>query len=160
MGVYHGQTRVEFSLHPGCVANGIQTTSPACKGRVMHLSCAVLTGSDVHKQRSTSRPRDRKRFCAFLVSCGLLVAAPRPCGAQKPPASFDQPMQMSPDSQAKQARAVESGARTTIDAAHIYVLPELIDLAERGNPSTKAAWAQTRAQAAQLGSLEAIFTPR
>ncbi len=39
------------------------------------------------------------------------------------------------------------------------MLPELIDLAERGNPSTKAAWAQARAQAAQLGVARSDLYP-
>ena len=60
-------------------------------------------------------------------------------------------MQVPASSQARQARVVEQDARTTIDPAHVYVLPELVDLAERHNPSTRAAWAQARAQAAALG---------
>ncbi len=89
----------------------------------------------------------------------LLVWAPKLGGAQKPPASFDQPLPILPDSQAKQARAVEADAHTTIDAGHIYVLPELIDLAERHNPATRAAWAQARAQAAQLGVARSDLYP-
>ncbi len=71
--------------------------------------------------------------------------------AQKAPPSFDRPFQQPAVAAARQARAAEQDPRTKIDPAHVYVLPELIDLAELHNPSTRAAWAQARAQAAQLG---------
>ena len=68
-------------------------------------------------------------------------------------------MRMPAGTEARQARAVEADPRTAIDPAHVYVLPELIDLAERHNPSTRAAWAQARAQAAQLGIARSDLFP-
>ncbi len=66
---------------------------------------------------------------------------------------------MSAGSQARQMRAVEQDARTAIDPAHVYVLAELVDVAERHNPSTRAAWAQARAQAAALGIAKSDLYP-
>ncbi len=90
---------------------------------------------------------------------GLLSWVGTPCGAQRAPAQFDRPLQLPAGSQARQARAVEGDARTAIDPLHVYVLPELIDLAEEHNPSTRAAWAQARAQAAQLGIARSDLFP-
>ena len=66
---------------------------------------------------------------------------------------------MPPGWQAKQARAAEADARTAVDPAHVYALPELVDLAERHNPSTRAAWAEARAQAAALGIAKGDLYP-
>ena len=90
---------------------------------------------------------------------GLLSWVGTPCGAQRAPAQFDRPLQLPAGSKARQARAVEGDARTAIDPLHVYVLPELIDLAEEHNPSTRAAWAQARAQAAQLGIARSDLFP-
>lgn len=45
------------------------------------------------------------------------------------------------------------------DAARVYDLPALIDLAERSNPDTRRAWEQARAAAARLGRTESAYLP-
>jgi outer membrane protein TolC len=47
----------------------------------------------------------------------------------------------------------------TLDATHEYSLVELIDVAQRANPDTRAAWEQARAAAARLGIAEAVYLP-
>jgi outer membrane protein TolC len=46
-----------------------------------------------------------------------------------------------------------------IDASHVYTLPELIDLAQRNNPTTLIAWEQARQAALGVGLVEATFLP-
>ena len=41
-------------------------------------------------------------------------------------------------------------AHTSVDPGHTYSLPDLIDVAERHNPTTRAAWENARATAARL----------
>jgi outer membrane protein TolC len=51
-------------------------------------------------------------------------------------------------------------AEVAIDAAHAYSLPELIDLAQRNNPSTRIAWEQARQAAFAVGLVEATYLPQ
>jgi outer membrane protein TolC len=46
-----------------------------------------------------------------------------------------------------------------IEAAHVYTLPELIDLAQRSNPTTRIAWEQARQAALAVGLVEATYLP-
>src|ERR1700721_4339785 len=43
------------------------------------------------------------------------------------------------------------GNEMKLDPAHIYTLPELIDLAEQNNPAAREAWAFAKGRATQLG---------
>lgn len=47
----------------------------------------------------------------------------------------------------------------TIDAHHIYDLPELIDIAQRHNASTRIAWGRARQAASAVGLVEATYLP-
>jgi outer membrane protein TolC len=47
-----------------------------------------------------------------------------------------------------------------IEASHAYSLPELIDLAQRTNPSTRIAWEQARQAAFGVGLVEATYLPQ
>lgn len=47
-----------------------------------------------------------------------------------------------------------------IDASHAYTLPELIDLAQRSNPTTRIAWEQARQAAFAVGLVEATYLPQ
>ena len=49
--------------------------------------------------------------------------------------------------------------RPTIDRKHTHSLPELIDIAERTNPSTRAAWERARQAALGVGMAEAAYLP-
>ena len=46
-----------------------------------------------------------------------------------------------------------------VDAAKVYTLAELIDLAQQHNPQTRVAWEQAKARAASLGIARASFYP-
>lgn len=46
-----------------------------------------------------------------------------------------------------------------INEAHVYQLPELIDMAQMNNPDTRIAWQQARQAALALGMAEAAFLP-
>jgi outer membrane protein TolC len=46
-----------------------------------------------------------------------------------------------------------------VDASTIYDLPALIDLAQRSNPDTRAAWEEARAAAAKVGVAEGAYLP-
>jgi len=47
-----------------------------------------------------------------------------------------------------------------IDASRVYSLPELIDLAQRNNPTTRIAWEQARQAAFAVGLVEATYLPQ
>jgi outer membrane protein len=57
------------------------------------------------------------------------------------------------------AHAIPMGAVTPLDAAHIYSLAELIDLAERNNPRTRIAWERARQRADELGIAKSSYYP-
>lgn len=46
-----------------------------------------------------------------------------------------------------------------IDLARTYTLPELIDIAQRNNPDTRAAWERARQAALAVGMVEATYLP-
>lgn len=69
--------------------------------------------------------------------------------AQHAPSKSSQPWVPSPAEAAAQKKDT-GAARTQIDPAHRYTLPELVDLAEEHNPSTRAAWQAAKARAGQL----------
>src|SRR5580658_5150350 len=54
-------------------------------------------------------------------------------------------------------RAVSESLMRAPIAPHTYDLPALIDLAERSNPDTRAAWEAARAAAAAVGLLKAAI---
>jgi outer membrane protein len=57
------------------------------------------------------------------------------------------------------AHAVPMDAVVQLDAAHIYSLAELIDLAERNNPQTRIAWERARQSAEELGIAKSSYYP-
>ena len=50
-------------------------------------------------------------------------------------------------------------ATPTIDPKHDYSLPELVDIAQRTNPITRAAWQRARQAAIAIGMTEAVYLP-
>ncbi len=59
----------------------------------------------------------------------------------------------------EQREAAEQDRRTHIEAEHPYTLSELVDLAERHNPATRAAWENARAAAERLGIARSDLLP-
>ena len=79
--------------------------------------------------------------------------------AQKPPATSDHPWEPSARTASEQSSAAALDARTQVDSNHTYTLPELIDLAEKHNPSTRAAWENARSAAGQVGVARSDLLP-
>ncbi len=55
--------------------------------------------------------------------------------------------------------AARPEAKYEIDAAKLYTLAELIDLAQQHNPETRVTWEQAKARAAAIGIARAAFLP-
>jgi outer membrane protein TolC len=55
--------------------------------------------------------------------------------------------------------AVELPPPADIDANHVYALAELIDIAQRRNPTTRVAWEQARQAAIKVGVAQATYLP-
>ena len=88
--------------------------------------------------------------CVLLMSLSLLAqqAAPAPDYPWVPPTKFS----------LEQGR-VSRQAATVVDPSHTYALPDLVDLAEKHNPTTRAAWENARATAARLGIARSELLP-
>lgn len=57
------------------------------------------------------------------------------------------------------AHATPSPVVAALDPARVYSLAELIDIAERNNPSTQIAWERARQSAEQLGVAKSAYYP-
>ena len=100
------------------------------------------------------RHRTPSGAIAIAVATGLLLIHPALAQA---PASPDRPW---PIPESASARAAQLGDHATTVPKKQYDLPELIDLAERTNPQTRAAWETARAAAAAQGLVESQFLPQ
>src|SRR6516164_4151594 len=103
--------------------------------------------------------------CALLGSCNDT--------RDLAPASPDTPWQFEPSKELQTAPApAASGGRrfvvpentavqlpssADIDPNHVYSLVELIDIAQRRNPSTRVAWEQARQAAINVGIARAAY---
>jgi outer membrane protein len=101
-----------------------------------------------------ARHRTPAGAIAIAVATGLLLIHPALAQA---PASPDRPW---PIPESASARAAQLGDHATTVPKKQYDLPELIDLAERTNPQTRAAWETARAAAAAQGLVESQFLPQ
>jgi len=88
---------------------------------------------------------------------GLLLVAPPAFGQSAPPAP-NRPWIPTGDERPILAEPWRDSA-FRFDAAKIYSLAELIDLAQRHNPDTRVAWERARAQAAALGVARSELYP-
>jgi outer membrane protein len=101
--------------------------------------------------RHRARPRPRA-----LIALGSL-ALPALCAGQAPPTP-EHPWEI-PESAIQRATALASQQKTA-PSGRPYDLAQLIDLAERTNPETRAAWEEARAAAAGIGLAEAAYLPQ
>jgi outer membrane protein len=104
--------------------------------------------------RAQERRGTHRAATAIAVATGLLLI--RPALAQSPP-SPDRPW---PIPESASARAAQLGDHTAPVPKKQYGLAELIDLGERTNPQTRAAWETARAAAAAEGLVESQFLPQ
>src|SRR3984885_14145240 len=103
--------------------------------------------------------KSRVRAGRLLVFAGAMLCALRCAPGQLILGEAEKPFQPSSGFASKQREAAEQDPRTRIEADHPYTLSELVDLAERHNPSTRAAWENTRAAAARLGIARSDLLP-
>jgi outer membrane protein TolC len=97
------------------------------------------------------------RFHAQLVLLlGLLVTG-GVVRAQKAPASPDKPWDVTPGRQT--AAPPRSAPAFAPDPSKIYTLSELVNLAEENNPTTRVAWENAVARAADLGIAKSTLYP-
>lgn len=98
--------------------------------------------------RSNSRTVLPGLVVASLLSAAVLAQAP---------SSPDRPWPIPADAG---ARALLPENRQAVDLRKQYDLPALIDLAQRSNPNTRAAWEAAREAAAQVGLVESSYLPQ
>jgi len=78
--------------------------------------------------------------------------------AQKAPPAPNHPWDASAATQALKP-PVRSAPAPVLDAAKIYTLSELVNLAEQNNPETRVAWENAKARAADLGIAKSTLYP-
>jgi outer membrane protein len=103
--------------------------------------------------------KSRVRAGRLLVFAGAMLCALKCAQGQVTLSEAEKPWQPPSGFASKQREAAELDRRTTIEADHAYTISELVDLAERYNPSTRAAWQNARAAAARLGIARSDLLP-
>jgi outer membrane protein len=89
----------------------------------------------------------------------MMVPAASYCFAQSVPDSPDRVWHSKAEQSLDRELAARPEAKYDIDAAKVYTLAELIDLAQRHNPETRVTWEQAKARAASVGIARAAFLP-
>ena len=79
--------------------------------------------------------------------------------AQSAPSASDKVWHSKAEQSLDRELAAHPETKYAIDAAKVYTLAELIDLAQQHNPETRVAWEQAKARAASLGIARASFYP-
>jgi len=79
--------------------------------------------------------------------------------AQSAPPAPDKVWHSKAESGLDHALAARPEAKYDIDAAKVYTLAELIDLAEQHNPETRVAWQEAKARAESVGIAKSAFYP-
>jgi outer membrane protein len=97
------------------------------------------------------------RLLVLLVAAFLLPSGARLTSAQRAPAAPNHPWEVTPGLQPGAPK--RSTPALAPDPAKIYILPELIDLAEQNNPETNIAWENAKARAADLGIAKSTLYP-
>src|ERR1700685_1768462 len=103
--------------------------------------------------------KSRVRAGRLLVFAGAILCALRCAQGQLISGDAEKPWQPPSSFASKQREAAEQDRRTHIEADHPSTLSELVDLAERHNPSTRAAGENARAAAARLGIARSDLLP-
>jgi outer membrane protein TolC len=100
-----------------------------------------------------------------LAQMPLFLAIAVATARNEPPPSPDRPW--SPPNLPKyegelagqRFRTLEGGSNISINPRKVYGLADLIDIAERTNPETRAAWERARQAAAAVGLSESAYYP-
>lgn len=98
-----------------------------------------------------------KTLCRFLAVTSFLLTAPAALATEdgEPVPSATARFEVTPDPDLPYHHS-----DVNIDPNHAYTLPELIDLAQRANPTTRIAWEQAKQAAAAHGLVEATYLPQ
>src|ERR1700760_4568357 len=97
--------------------------------------------------------RFHKRLVAVI---GVAISLPLAFG-QKAPATPDKPWQAAAGEMP--GAPPRSVAAFVPDAAKVYSLAELVNVAEHNNPETRVAWENAKARAADLGVSKSSLYP-
>ena len=97
----------------------------------------------------------RRSECLWSVLCAVTAALSSAQAAAQAPATPDKPWPIPPYA----ARATQFDVRG-LEAKKRYGLVDLIDLAQRNNPQTRAAWEAAREAAAAEGLVESSYLPQ
>ena len=89
----------------------------------------------------------------------LVVMMPPLARPQNVPVSPEKPWHSKNEAEFTQDVSAYSKRRFSLDVNHIYTLAELVDLAEKHNPETKAAWENALEQADALGVARSELFP-
>jgi len=100
-------------------------------------------------------PQPRRTECLWSVLCAVTAALSSAQAAAQAPATADKPWPIPPYA----ARAAQFDVRG-LEPRKRYGLVELIDLAQRNNPQTRAAWEAAREAAAAEGLVESSYLPQ
>jgi outer membrane protein len=100
-------------------------------------------------------PQRSRTDCLWSVLCAVTAALASAQAAAQAPAAPDKPWPIPP----YVARAAQFDVRG-LEAKKRYGLVDLIDLAQRNNPQTRAAWEAARGAAAAEGLVESSYLPQ
>lgn len=100
------------------------------------------------------------RFETIQRVATLVCALTVPLCAQQAPPAPDRAWPVSGDARFQaQVAQTPALARPALDSSHLYTLPELVDIAEKNNPVTRAVWEQAKQRAAAAGIARSALFP-
>jgi outer membrane protein TolC len=108
---------------------------------------AAITAKTIEAMRNLS-----KKLCLAVLLVSRAIA-------QNAPVSWNRPWHSSDEQNIARDAMTEQMRGFDLDAAKLYSLTELIDLAESHNPETRVAWERARAQAASFGVARSELYP-
>ncbi|MGA7244372.1 MAG: TolC family protein [Terracidiphilus sp.] len=94
-----------------------------------------------------------------MIVPSLILLCPAPVRAQAAPPSPDRVFHSKSERDLAQELAAHHNAANPIDAAKVYTLADLIDIAQSQNPETRVAWEEAKARAGALGVARGTLFP-
>lgn len=108
----------------------------------------------------TFLPRAMCRFQTIHRVATLVCTSILPLCAQQAPPSPDRAWPVPQDASFQsEVTQIPATARPSVDVSHTYTLPELVDIAEKNNPETRAVWEQAKQRAAAAGIARSALFP-
>ena len=121
-------------------------------------SCNSAPRSELLVGRGVAKLRRTRTWLLGSVGASVLLIR-SVAWAQSAPLSGDRPWQPPANTASAQIGKATQDQQTVIVPSHPYTLPELVDLAEQHNPTTRAAWQAARAQAGALQIAKSDLLP-